>query len=167
MLRPFNARQLSLVSGEGRVMVYAALGGRHAGPSTEVHAPTLARRVDELPRHIDIVVFIDVPVPDGALVGLIDDMVAVFGESDADALVRPVPATEAVKRVHDRTVVEGIDRSRLVAVRSPEVLRRSTLERAVERLDDRLWVSPTGLVAASGGRIALFDPHRVPDTLPR
>lgn len=167
MLRPFNARQLSLVSGEGRVMVFAALGGRYAGPSTEVHGPTLARRVDELPRHIDTVVFIDAPVPDGALVGLIDDMVTEFGEIDTDALVRPVPATEAVKRVSGRKVVEGIDRSRLIAVRAPEVLRRTALERAVERLDDRLWVNPTGLVAATGGRISLFDQHRVPGSLPR
>ncbi len=157
MLRPFSSRQLSLVSGEGRVMVFAALGGRYAGPSTEVHGPTLARRVEELPRHIDTVVFIDAPVPDGALVDLIDDMVTAFGDADADVLVRSVPATEAVKRVHGHQVVEGIDRSRLVAVRAPEVVRRTALDHSIGHLGDRLWVNPTGLVAATGGRVALFD----------
>lgn len=131
------------------------LGGRFAGPSVQVHAPTLARRVEELPRHIDTVVFIDEPVPDGAVVATVDDMVAEFAELGVDVLARSVGATEAIKRVEGDEIREGIDRSTLVSVRAPEVIRRAALERAVGTLGETLWVNPTALVAAAGGKVAL------------
>src|SRR5690606_41466016 len=59
LLRPYSSRQLSLLSGDGQVMVFAVLGGRYAGPTVLVHHPTLLHRMDTLPRHIRTVVFID------------------------------------------------------------------------------------------------------------
>lgn len=165
LLRPFSSRQLSLVSGDGRVTVFASLGGRWRGPTSEVHGPTLARRITDLPGDIDTVVFIDEPVPDGVTVGMIDDMVHAFDDHPADALVRFVPATEAVKRVDGVLVAEGIDRSRLVAVRSPEVISRAAMANAIDGLGDRLWVNPTSLVAQSGGTVALYDHRQASATL--
>lgn len=162
LLRPFSSRQLALVSGEGQVTVFAVLGGRFAGPSVQVHVPTLARRVEELSRHIDTVVFVDEPVPDAAVVALVDDMLAVFEDLDADVLAQHVPATEAVKRIHGDTVAEGIDRSSLAAVRAPEVIRRPALERAVGAVGEELWVNPTALVARTGGRVAFYRGPSVP-----
>jgi hypothetical protein len=159
LLRPFSSRQLSLVAGDGKVLVFAVLGGRYAGSSVQVHVPTLAHRVEAIPRHIDTVVFIDEPVPDGAVVAVIDDMVAEFAEREVDVLTRYVAASEAVKRVEGATVAEGIDRSRLVTVRPPEVIRRSAIDRAVHHVGNALWVNPTALVAAAGGSVAL---HGVP-----
>ena len=165
LLRPFSSRQLSLVEGEGRVVAFGVLGGRYAGPSVEVHAPTLIRRVTELPRSIATVVFFDEPVPDGATVATIDDMLAVFVESSGvEALIQYVAATEAVKRVDSGVVEEGIDRSALVAVRCPEVIDRRSLEEALPVIGDRIWVNPTAMVATAGGRVALYGgavtPHR-------
>jgi len=114
-------------------------------------------RVEQLPRSIDTVVFIDEPVPDGAIVAAIDDMLVAFEESGADVLAHFAPATEAVKRVEGNIVVEGIDRSALVSVRSPEVIRKPALERAVERVGQIQWVNPTALVAAHGAVVELYD----------
>lgn len=157
LLRPFSSRQLSLVEGDGRVVAFGVLGGRYAGPSVEVHAPTLVRRVTELPRSIATVVFFDEPVPDGATVSTIDDMLAEFVQcQDVEVLIQYVAATEAVKRVDGGIVEEGIERSSLVAVRCPEVVDRRALESALPSIGERLWVNPTAIVAAAGGRVALY-----------
>lgn len=159
LLRPFTSRQLSLVEGDGRVMAFGVLGGRYAGSTVQVHAPTLAMRVTQLPASIRTVVFFDDPVPDGATVATIDDMLAEFELLDTDVLVQHVGATEAVKRVEGGFVREGIDRSRLVALRCPEVMDRSILSRAVETIGDRTWVNPSALMAETGARLSLFG-HR-------
>lgn len=157
LLRPFTSRQLSLVAGDGQVMVFAVLGGRFAGPTVLVHHPTLLHRMDTLPRHIRTVVFIDEPIPDAATVALVDDMIDLFEELDVDALAQHVPASEAVKRVHGRRILEGVDRSALAAVRAPEVIRRSALEQALHATANQ-WVSPTYLVAAGGGTVRFAGP---------
>jgi hypothetical protein len=162
MLRPFNSRQLSLVEGEGCVVAFAVLGGRYAGPSVQVHAPTLVRRVEELPRHIRTVVFFDEPVPDAATVSNIDDMLAVYDNLDVEVLVPYVAATEAVKRVEGDVVAEGIDRSSLVAIRCPEVIDRRILAKGVATLTDELWVNPASLAAIAGARIALYGSPLIP-----
>jgi 2-C-methyl-D-erythritol 4-phosphate cytidylyltransferase len=128
----------------------------------QVHAPTLVRRIGSLHPSIGTVVFVDEPVPDAATVALVDDMVTVQAESGVDVLVQAVAATEAVKRVRDGLVAEGIDRSRLVAARCPEVVDRRALDRALSAIGDRQWVGPAELVASIGGTVAVFDPagHR-------
>ena len=156
LLRPFTARQLSLVEGEGRVLAFSVLGGRFVGPSVQVHAPTLAHRVVHLPEQIDTVVFFDEPVPDAAMVSLVDDMLEAFDRVPAEVLARYSDATEAVKRVAGGVVVEGIDRSSLVVVRCPEVIGREALERAVASLSDEMWVNPTALAAASGASVSIY-----------
>lgn len=162
LLRPFSSRQLSLVEGDGQVMAFGVLGGRYSGPSVEVHAPTLIKRVQDLPKSIHTVVFFDEPVPDAATVSTIDDMLAVFEQLEVDVLTQYVAATEAVKRVEGDIVAEGIDRSALVAIRCPEVIRREALDRAVEALADELWVNPTARVAHAGGAVAFYGSPLVP-----
>jgi hypothetical protein len=162
LLRQFSSRQLSLVEGDGQVVAFGVLGGRYVGPSVEVHAPTLIHRVNELPRTIRTVVFFDEPVPDAATVSTIDDMLAVYEELAVDSLVQYVAATEAVKRVENDLVAEGIDRSALVAIRCPEVIDRLALDRAVRGLTDELWVNPTARVAEVGGSVALYGGPLVP-----
>jgi hypothetical protein len=138
------------------VVVFAVLGGRYLGRSLQIHVPTAARLLDRLPPHIDTVVFIDEPVPDVALISLIDDMVAERTVRGVDAVVNYVPAVEAVKRVEGDRVAEGIDRSRLVGVRPPEVLDRTAVERAIGRLETKIWVNPSSAVSSAGGSLALF-----------
>jgi len=158
MLRPFSARQLHLVAGEGRVAAFAVFGDRCRGPTVDVHVPTLIRRMRDLPPDIETVVFFDEPVPDGALVALIDDMVDMFSENDLDVLAAGVPATEAVKLVEDGFITDAMDRSTLVSVRCPEVIRRSTLDNCLTAVSDRTWVNPTELLVASGASVRIYDP---------
>lgn len=142
---------------------FGVLGGRYAGPSALVHAPTLIKRVSDLPVSVRTVVFFDEPVPDAATVATIDAMLAEFAKADTDVLAVGVMATEAVKRVDARgSVLEGIDRSALVSIRCPEVIDRKALADAVRHLTDELWVNPTSLVAAWGGKVRLYDRPLVP-----
>jgi len=156
LVRSFSSRQLSLVSGLGRVVVFAALGGRYIGRSLQVHIPTASRLLNGLPQHIDTVVFIDEPVPDAALISLIDDMIAERATLGVDVIANFVPAVEAVKRVDGDRVREGIDRSKLVSVRPPEVLGRSATQHAINAIETGLWVNPSALVTGAGGSLALF-----------
>jgi hypothetical protein len=160
MLRPFSARQLSLVAGEGRVVAFAVLGGRRRGTTIDVHVPTLLGRMRDLPAIIDTVVFFDEPVPDGALVALIDDMVDAFSQLDTDVLAVGAPVTEAVKWVEEEMVRAEIDRSTLVTIRCPEVIRRATLDAALASVGDRLWVNPVELVMEAGASLQLHEPGR-------
>lgn len=161
LVRSFSSRQLSLVAGHGRVVVFAVLGGRYVGPSLQVHIPTASRLLGQLPRHIDTVVFIDDPVPDAALISLIDDMIAERLTLDVDVVANYVPAVEAVKRVDGDRVREGIDRSKLVSVRPPEVLGRKAAQQAIEAIEGRMWVNPAALVSTAGGSLALFSGSHV------
>jgi 2-C-methyl-D-erythritol 4-phosphate cytidylyltransferase len=158
LLRPYSARQLNLIAGEGRVIVFAVLGGHFRGPSVEVHVPTLLQRVNSLPPEIDLVVFIDEFVPDAGTISLIDDMVDACLEEDAEVLAQFAPVTEAVKRVAGGRIVEGVDRNTLAAIRTPEVIRRTALERALSAIGERQWINPTSLVAQTGGRVRVVPP---------
>lgn len=154
LLRPFPGRQLGLVEGDDAVVVFGVLGGRYAGPSMLAHLPTLVRRMSEVASDIKVVVFVDEPIPLPATVARIDDMLGVF--EDAEAMVCFRRPTEALKEVAGGTVVRGVDRSQLAAVVSPEVILRSSLQEALEQERPELWVNPTSLVAAIGGRIKLY-----------
>ena len=136
-------------------MVLSALGGRHAGPSLRVHAPTLISRVASTLARTDVVVFIDEPLPDAATVSVIESMLDEFGSECG--LVRSVAATEAVKRLEGGVVAEGIDRSSLFSPRPPEIIRRTCLDNAVMSLTDEQWVNPSALILAHGGNIRTFD----------
>lgn len=165
LIRPYTAAQLSLVSGDHRVSVFAVQSGRFAGPSVLVHLPTARSRVDWLAPEVDTVVITDEPLPEPATVSRIDDMLAVFAELEADVLAQWLPATEALKLSSDGTIVQGVDRSTVVAVRCPEVIDRHALARGLEAAGDEGWVSPTAAVARVGGKVALFEPTMVPDWL--
>lgn len=158
MLRPFSARQLHLVAGDGCIEAFSVLTDRRRGPSVDVHVPTLRRRMRDLAAHIRTVVFFDDPVPDGALVALIDDMVEEFAEHPVNVLAVGVPVTEAVKWVEGGFIVGEVERSRLVTVRCPEVVDRAVLEAALSDLGDEMWINPTALVVAAGGSLRIFDP---------
>ena len=155
LLRPYTAQQLNLTRRAEKVMVLAALGGRQLGPALQVHAPTLVSRIGSTLLRTDVVVFIDEPVPDAATVNVIESMLDDLGGECG--LVRSVAATEAVKRLENGVVAEGIDRSSLFSPRPPEILRRECLTNAVISLTDEQWINPSALVLAQGGSIRTFD----------
>jgi len=73
----------------------------------------------------------------------------------ADAAIPGVPVTDTVKRVEDGRVVETVDRSRLVAVQTPQAFRAGILRRAhsgaPEATDD------AALVEALGGTVVVVE----------
>lgn len=144
-------------------MVFAVMGGRFAGPTLQVHAPTLLQRLAQLSPDIDTLVFVDGPFPDNATIERIDDMLEQFASQDIDALAGYVAATEAIKRVHGNQVLHGVDRSTLIAVKGPEIISREALVRAVDSMDSHPWTCPLLLVARSGGRVARYEGPNVRD----
>jgi 2-C-methyl-D-erythritol 4-phosphate cytidylyltransferase len=84
----------------------------------------------------------------------------------ADAAIPGVPFVDTVKRVVDGRVVETLDRSRLVAVQTPQAFRAVMLRRAhagaSEATDD------AGLVEALGGKVVVVegDPRNLKLTSP-
>lgn len=155
LLRPFTAQQLNLTRRDHKVMVMAATAQHVGGPSLQVHVPTLMSRVSSTLERTDVVVFVDDPMPDVSTVMLIDAMLDAY--RDECALVRTVGATEAVKRLENGRVAEGIDRSGLFSPRPPEVVRLRCLRQAMESLTDETWVCPSALVGSTGGSVAIFD----------
>jgi hypothetical protein len=162
LLRPYPSRQLGLIEGDDRVVVFGVLGGRRLGSTILVHSPTLLLRLDQLNGGVELVVFVEDTPPDAATVATIDDMLAAMGSEDG--LVQFQLAAEAIKLTRgdasrsQHFIGHAIDRSTLVSFRPPEVLRAAALVAAVTKPPSDLWVNPAGLVAASGGTIAIY-PH--------
>jgi 2-C-methyl-D-erythritol 4-phosphate cytidylyltransferase len=92
------------------------------------------------------------------MVALIDDMVDEFVEGDHEVLAMGLPATEAVKWVESDFIKGDIDRSRLVTVKCPEVMRRDLLDAALDDAGDAMWINPTELVVSAGGSLRIYDP---------
>jgi 2-C-methyl-D-erythritol 4-phosphate cytidylyltransferase len=82
----------------------------------------------------------------------------------ADAIIAAVPVSDTIKEVGDdgRTVTRTLDRARLWAVQTPQVFRRSALERALAVSDEELAraTDDAWLVEQTGGvvRIVGADP---------
>jgi 2-C-methyl-D-erythritol 4-phosphate cytidylyltransferase len=83
---------------------------------------------------------------------------------DADAVIAAAPVTDTIKEVatDGRTVIRTLDRGRLWAVQTPQVFRRSALERALAAGDEALAraTDDAWLVEQGGGvvRIVGADP---------
>jgi 2-C-methyl-D-erythritol 4-phosphate cytidylyltransferase len=90
-------------------------------------------------------------------VELIERVIAALDrDGQADAAIAAMPLTDTVKRVDAAGgVLETLDRSQLWAVQTPQVFRRSALDRALDvpaaelaRATDDAW-----LIARAGGRV--------------
>lgn len=85
-----------------------------------------------------------------------ETLVALADDPDAAAVIAAAPVTDTIKRVDDdRRVLETLERGRLWAVQTPQVFRRSALERALA-VHDELLASATDdawLVERSGGKV--------------
>jgi 2-C-methyl-D-erythritol 4-phosphate cytidylyltransferase len=71
----------------------------------------------------------------------------------ADAAVPGMPLADTVKVVEDGTVVETLDRARLVAVQTPQAFAASTLRRAHDGENE--GTDDASLVEALGGRVVV------------
>jgi hypothetical protein len=165
LIRQYNATQLSLVAHDRTVAVLAVAGERYAGSAVLVHLPTLRSRLDWLPAEVDTVVVVDELLPDAATVGRVDDMLTVFSDAGADLLSQWVPATEALKLEQGGLVGHAVDRTDVVSLKPPLVVRRLRLGEAIRTAPDVTWVDPAAEVARVGGTIVLYEPSMLPSWL--
>jgi 2-C-methyl-D-erythritol 4-phosphate cytidylyltransferase len=91
---------------------------------------------------------------------LFERVLAELETSGADAAVAAAPVSDTVKEVSEdgSTVARTLDRSRLWAVQTPQVFRRSVLERALA--SDELLAQATDdawLVEQLGGSVRVID----------
>jgi 2-C-methyl-D-erythritol 4-phosphate cytidylyltransferase len=91
-------------------------------------------------------------------------------DGGADAVIAAAPVTDTVKEASDGTVVRTLDRTRLWAVQTPQVFRRSALEAALDAPDDVLAeaTDDAGLVEVRGGvvRVVESSPRNLKVTTP-
>ncbi len=91
---------------------------------------------------------------------LFERALAELERSGADAVIAAAPVSDTIKEVSgdDRTVVRTLDRSRLWAVQTPQVFKRSILERALAsnellaKATDDAW-----LVEQLGGTVRVIE----------
>ena len=82
-------------------------------------------------------------------------------ESGADAVIAAAPVSDTIKEVGEdgRTVLQTLDRGALWAVQTPQVFRRSLLERALRNASDELLAAATDdawLVERAGGVVRVL-----------
>ena len=84
------------------------------------------------------------------------------GLGDAEAAIAAAPLSDTVKEGEDGRVVRTLDRSRLWAVQTPQVFRRSALESVLAQPDDVLAAATddASLVEAAGGTVKLVEAPR-------
>ncbi len=153
--RLVSASDLGLPAGEAETVAGFLVAPAGARVALKVKSADLLGAVTALPAAIVIVVFVDgSPAVDDSM---IRGMVESFGELGVHALIRPVAATEAVKRIRSGLVAESIDRATLNPLRAPEIVDRWALEQALEGVDGDSFVNPTQLVASSGGVVRVAD----------
>ncbi|HEX7275981.1 MAG TPA: 2-C-methyl-D-erythritol 4-phosphate cytidylyltransferase [Acidimicrobiales bacterium] len=75
----------------------------------------------------------------------------------ADAAVPGLPVTDTVKRVEDGRVLETVDRSRLVAVQTPQAFRADGLRRAHAQGVGAEATDDAALVESLGGTVVVVD----------
>jgi 2-C-methyl-D-erythritol 4-phosphate cytidylyltransferase len=73
----------------------------------------------------------------------------------ADAAIAAAPVTDTIKECADGRVVRTLDRSRLWAVQTPQVFRRTALQRALDQDHEALGAATddASLVEAMGGTV--------------
>jgi 2-C-methyl-D-erythritol 4-phosphate cytidylyltransferase len=111
-----------------------------------------------VPPEADVIVVHDAARP-LASAALFEAVIAAVVDGGADAAVPGVPVSDTVKRVAaDRSVVETLDRTALVAVQTPQAFRAAALRGAhrgePEATDD------AALVEAAGGRVVVVEGDR-------
>ena len=97
-----------------------------------------------------------------AQAALFERALAEIETSGADAVIAAKPVPDTIKQVGSdgRTVERTLDRARLWAVQTPQVFRRSALERALLEAGDELLRSATDdawLVERSGGVVRVVE----------
>jgi len=99
--------------------------------------------------------------------GLAQAVMHRLGLGDVDAVVPAIPVRDTVKVVVDGRVVRTVDRSRLVAVQTPQGFRADVL-RAAHTAGDRDATDDAALVEAIGGTVVTVpgDPTNLKITYP-
>lgn len=83
---------------------------------------------------------------------------ALVGDPDLDGVIVAAPVSDTVKQMgSDGLVARTLDRSGLMAARTPQVFRREALERAFAAGDLAAATDDASLVEAVGGRVAAIE----------
>lgn len=152
-LQPVSAADVGLSADDAEQVVGFSVPVDSRRAALKVQAGELLSELADLPATIAIIVFLDDTAT--ATDVSIQRMVKNFRNLEVDALIPPIPATEAVKRIQNGFVVESINRATLNLLRTPEIVDRRALEQALVNVDGSQLVNPTELVASSGGIVVV------------
>jgi 2-C-methyl-D-erythritol 4-phosphate cytidylyltransferase len=84
-------------------------------------------------------------------------LAALAAEVSLDAVIAAAPVADTIKRVTEALVTETLDRSELWAVQTPQVFRRTALERALDVSEETLALATDDawLIERAGGRVGV------------
>ena len=127
----------------------------------ETRAGSVRAGLAAVPHEAEVVVVHDAarPLASAALFQRVVDAV----RNGADAAVPGVALADTVKVVDDGTVVETLDRARLVAVQTPQAFAAPTLRRAHEGGGE--GTDDAALVEAIGGRVVVVPGEEANDKI--
>jgi 2-C-methyl-D-erythritol 4-phosphate cytidylyltransferase len=88
---------------------------------------------------------------------IFEDALAALAAHGCDCVIAAAPVTDTIKEAADGEVVRTLDRTTLWAVQTPQVFRRSALERALAAPDDVLAAATDDawLVERRGGSVRI------------
>ena len=132
-------------AGESEPGVDAVVSG------AETRSGSVRAGLAAVPHEAEVVVVHDAARP-LASAGLFERVVAAVRDG-ADGAVPGLPVADTVKVVDDGVVTETLDRTRLVAVQTPQAFAAGALRRAHESEDD--GTDDAALVEAAGGRVVV------------
>src|SRR5947199_9504630 len=126
----------------------------------ETRAASVRAGLAAVPPEAEVIVVHDAarPLASAALFQSVVDAV----RDGADAAVPGVALADTVKVVEDGTVVETLDRARLVAVQTPQAFAAPTLRRAHEGEGE--GTDDASFVEAIGGRVVVVPGEEAKDT---
>jgi len=151
--------------GVDEVVVVGTPPGAIAGGASR--RESVAAGLTEVPDQVDLVLVHDAARPLLSPV-LVSSVLARLRLGDVDGVVPAVAVRDTLKVVQDGRIIRTVDRSRLVAVQTPQGFRADALRAAHARPDDEDVTDDAGLVEAMGGLVVTVpgDPRNIKVTFP-
>ncbi len=146
------------------VVVGTPPGAVPGGPSRRA---SVAAGLAEVPEPVDLVLVHDAARP-LATPALVSSVLARLRLGDVDGVVPAVAVRDTLKVVQDGRVIRTVDRSKLVAVQTPQGFRADVLRAAHAGPEDEDVTDDAGLVEAMGGLVVTVpgDPRNIKVTFP-
>ncbi len=146
---------VSLSGVDGRLVIFSTADCHRLGSSPLVPVAELAGALRAVAASQDLVAFVEDDSEHS--VSQIGNLIAILEGEQVDGVAVGLPATDSLKRVRNGMVVESVDRTAVLAVGMPQVVRRDHLVQMLDAGSDREHIDPVADLAGLGVRVSLVE----------